>query len=371
MKKILLWTISIFLLLFITQITASTTEEISYKFDYHRGEILQTLEEEETKIEGLDEVEIYKKLEIKLNTGEKIEVEVRGLKSFTKQKYSDGDKVILASQKNYDDTTTYLIISYDRQNTVFLLFFVFLILSYLISPKKTTGALLGLIFSFVIIFNFLIPNIVAGGNPIFLSIISATMIIPVSFYLSHGFNTKTHISIVSTIIALVITGTLATIFMSLSKITGQGSEEAMFINTFIDGNINISGLLLAGVIIGTLGVLDDITISQSAIVEQITEVGKKIKQTEIFTRAMHIGRDHMASMINTLVLVYAGASMPILIIFTNSNLPLTYIISMETITMEIIRTLVGTIGLISAIPITTLIATVIFYNKKDLKKLLK
>jgi uncharacterized membrane protein len=361
-KTILLFTLFIFLFIFGSLGTVSASEEA--QMNYHRGQITAILEEEIIEIEGFEERQIYKKLEVEIisgeNVGDIIEVEVTSLESFADDEYEEGGRVILLSRTETDGTTAYSIISHDRQNTLLLLFLIFLGLAFIISSKKTIGAVLGLAFSFFIIFKFLIPNILAGSNPVIFSIFSAMIMIPVTFYLSHGINKKTSIAIVSTVIALIITGILATIFMSLTKITGQGLEEALFIRTAIGTEINIAGLLLAGIIIGTLGVLDDVTISQVAIVQQISEVAEKLQSKEIFTRAMSVGKDHMASMINTLVLVYAGASMPILIIFVSADSPLNYILSLETITMEIVRTLVGTIGLISAIPITTFLATIIF-----------
>ncbi len=335
----------------------------SENYNYHRGVIVEVLSEEEAQLEGIGQQSKTNLKVLLKDINEFVEIEVVGLKDFKTQTYEEGDRILVSEFISEDDTRIYSIIGYDRQNVLIVLFLIFLGLALIISLKKTSGAILGLIFSFFIIFTFLIPRILNGQNPVFISILAASIIIPVNFYLSHGFNKKTTIAIVSTIIALVITGLLSVLFMALANITGAGLEEAMIITTMVSDSINIEGLLLAGVIIGTLGVLDDITISQAAIVEQISEVGKKLDVKEVFLRAMSIGRDHMASMINTLVLVYTGASMPLLVIFVNAQLPLNYVISLEVVSMEIIRTLVGSVGLVAAIPITTFLASVIF--KKD------
>jgi len=160
----------------------------------------------------------------------------------------------------------------------------------------------------------------------------------------------------STFIALVITGILANVFVEVAKLTGYASEEAGFLQVAKQGMMNIRGLLLAGIIIGTLGVLDDITVSQAAIVQQLKEISSKISPKELFSRAMNIGRDHIASMINTLVLVYTGASLPLLLLFIDSSHSFSEVINYEIIAVEIIRTLVGSIGLIAAVPITTFLA---------------
>lgn len=337
------------------------------EFNYHRGVVKEIVSRNEIEVQGLDEIQVETILNVYIKEKDKfIEIETVGLKNFNVIEYKEGDRVILSEFITPQGDINYSIVSYDRQNTLLILFVAFLALALLISAKRTIGAVLGLMFSFYMIFSFLIPRILLGSNPVFVSIIVAIIIIPVNFYLSHGFNRKTSIAICSTIIALVITGLLALVFMNLANITGHGLEETMLITTMVDSVVNIEGLLLAGVIIGTLGVLDDVTISQVAIVEQISEVGKKLTLKEVFTRAMSIGKDHMASMINTLVLVYTGASMPLLIIFVNAQLPLNYVLSLEVVSIEIVRTLVGTLGLVSAIPITTFMASIIY--KKGLSK---
>jgi uncharacterized membrane protein len=149
---------------------------------------------------------------------------------------------------------------------------------------------------------------------------------------------------------------LATLFVNLSQLTGFTSEEAGFLQAYKPGLINMKGLLLSGIIIGVLGVLDDITISQSAIVEQLKKANQKLKPIELYQKAMSVGRDHIASMINTLILVYTGAALPLLLLFIDNPHPFSQVINYEIIADEVVRTLVGSIGLILAVPITTLLA---------------
>ena len=166
-----------------------------------------------------------------------------------------------------------------------------------------------------------------------------------------------------TLIALIITGILSSVFVEAARLTGFASEEAGFLRVARQ-MINIKGLLLAGIIIGVLGILDDITISQSAIVFQLKEANKKLKFNELYKRAMNVGQDHISSMVNTLVLVYAGASLPLLLLFIDNPQPFFEVINYEIIADEIVRTLVGSIGLILAVPITTLIAALVSNKKK-------
>ncbi len=210
--------------------------------------------------------------------------------------------------------------------------------------------------SFAILFIFVLPQIQAGKDPVLIAILASIIIIPVTFYMSHGFEKKITVSVIATFIALVITGLLSSFFVDLTHLSGTASEESMFLQMSNGIQYNLKGLLLAGIIIGTLGVMDDITVSQTAIVYQLHDLKNDLPFSELFKRSIQIGKDHIASMINTLVLVYTGASMPLLLLFMNNPRPFDEILNFELITTEIVRTLVGSIGLILAVPITTYLA---------------
>jgi uncharacterized membrane protein len=200
-------------------------------------------------------------------------------------------------------------------------------------------------------------------DPVLIATLASAMIIPITFYMSHGISKKTTIAVAGTLIALLITGLLGKLFSELAHLNGLSTEESGMLAVLKGGEINLKGILLAGIVIGALGVLDDITISQAAIVEQLREAASKAKFGEIYGRAMKVGRDHITSMINTLILVYAGASLPLLLIFVDNPHPLREIINYEFIAEEIVRTLVGSIGLIVAVPITTFLAAMAYRKK--------
>ena len=208
----------------------------------------------------------------------------------------------------------------------------------------------------LVIFKLLIPLIMQGWSPVLVSIMTSALIIPVTFYLSHGLNKKTSVAVVSTLISLVITGVLVLIFTETTKLTGFASEEAGFLQVQMGGEINIKGLLLAGMIIGTLGILDDVTINQAAIVEKLKEANKEMGFGELYKKAMSVGQDHISSMVNTLVLVYTGASLPLLLLFVDSSRSFGEVLNNEIVADEIVRTLVGSVGLMLAVPITTFLA---------------
>ncbi len=319
-------------------------------------ELPPTLQEEffEGRVETvLEEKENYQKLEVLVTSGsqkdEKMTVEVgREFQKVGQIKYGVGDEVVVSSFGYIAD--------FVRRRPLIWLFAIFAILVLLIGKLWGLSSLLGMGFSFLIIFKIILPQILAGRDPIFITILGSLLIIPATFYLSHGFNKKATLAITGTLISLIIAGLLSKIFVELTHLTGYASEEAAFLQITQDEIINVKGLLLAGILIGVLGVLDDITIAQTAVVEQLRQANPKLKPQEIFKRAMSVGQDHIASMVNTLVLVYAGASLPLLLLFVENPHPLSEIINYEIIAEEIVRTLVGSIALIMAVPITTFLA---------------
>jgi len=316
--------------------------------------ITQIIEEKEIVV--MDREQLYQKLELELSTPDhkKIIIENGNQPMASIIKYAVNDRV-LVNLITGPEGEEYVIIDFIRKDSLILLSIIFVIFLILVAKWKGVSSLLGMIFTFFIVFTFVLPRLLIGNNPILIAVGASLVIIPVSFYLAHGFNKKTTIAIISSIISLIITAALASIFTQIGHLTGLSSEEAGMLS--IDqGNLNMKGILLAGIVIGALGVLDDITISQAAIVDELATTAKLTKAKDLYSRSMVIGKDHITSMVNTLVLAYAGASLPLLLIFTNNPHPFSEIINYELIAEEIIRTLVGSIGLILAVPITTMIA---------------
>jgi len=315
-----------------------------------RGEVTEILEEKSDN-------NSYQKLKVRLDTGEDIVVESTFLETGKVLEFKRGNQVLL-QKLQIGETEKHIITDYYRANFLIFLFIVFVVLSVLIGKKYGFYSILAMGFSFLVIFKFILPQIVYGRNPVFITVLASLFIIPVTFYLSHGFNKKTHIAVISTIITLVVTSIITAVSVNAAHLTGYSSDEAMFLQI---GNqsINMKGILLAGIVIGFLGVLDDVTVSQSSVVEQLKKSNKNLSTLELYSSAIKVGRDHISSMTNTLVLVYAGASLPLLLLFINNPQPFGQVISMELIADEIVRTLVGSIGLILAVPLTTLIASVV------------
>ncbi len=288
--------------------------------------------------------------------GSEIEIENGIQGEVNTPRYRQGDKVLVTRTSGHQIADQFFITDFVRRDGLSLLFFIFLFLAIIIAKKRGLLSIVSLVISFAVIFNFVLPKISSGGNPVFVAILGSTIIVPVTFFLSHGFNRKTLIAATGALLAFVITGLLAHLFVGLTNLTGFSSEEAGFLQVAKRGSLDIKSLLLAGIIIGTLGVLDDITISQSAVVFRLRQANPKLKFIQLYRLAMDVGQDHISSMINTLVLVYTGASLPLLLLFVDNPRPFSEVINYEIIADEIVRTLVGSIGLILAVPITTVLA---------------
>lgn len=279
------------------------------------------------------------------------------------QNFKIKDKVIVLGSYNLSQQPVFYIVDFDRTNGLLILTAVFVIVTLLVGKKHGIFSILSMVFSFFVIAKFIIPNILLGSDPIFIALLGGLFISPVAFYLSHGFSMKTTVALAGTFAALILTGILSVIFVNLTKLSGVSSDEAMYVQSFVNQNINLKSLLLAGMIIGLFGILDDITISQAAIVDKLIKANSKMEFSELFLHAMDVGKDHIASLVNTLMLVYGGASLPLFLLFYNSNVSFAQAVNSETIATEVVRTLVGSIGLIASVPLTTFLACILLKKK--------
>lgn len=328
--------LSIFLILFFCLSLSPLFNSVNAQSNTTEGQVTKVIEEDGN----------YQKLEV-TSDDKKVIVENGLYDTSFNVKYKVGDKVVL---------TDGMITDYVRRPSLFLLLGIFLFLAILIAGKWGLTSIAGMAYSFYVIFVFILPMILKGYDAVVVAVVGSMFIIPVTFGLSHGLNRKTINAVIGTIISMIIVGLLSILFVNLARLTGFAVEEAGFLQYQLGGIINMKGILLAGIIISTLGVMDDITVSQASVVEELKRANPKLSKKELFLRSMRVGKDHISSMVNTLVLVYAGASLPLLLLFVNNPHPFSEVINYEIIADEIVRTLVGSIGLILAVPITTYIA---------------
>jgi uncharacterized membrane protein len=209
-----------------------------------------------------------------------------------------------------------------------------------------------------VLIGFLFPALLEGRAQVPVALVAAGVIALTSLYMTHGVSERTTVALLGTLAALCLTGLLASVFAAATRLTGFGSEDALYLRVVADA-VDIRGLVLAGIIIGSLGVLDDVTITQVSAVWQLHRANPSYGLVELYRSAVTIGRDHIASAVNTLVLAYAGAALPLLLYYTQLGRSLTDVAVREIVAVEIVRTLTGSIGLIAAVPLTTIVGAVV------------
>jgi len=278
-------------------------------------------------------------------------------------RFAPGDEVYVEVDKTPNNVLQAYYVDYVRTQPLLILLIAFVISMLIMGRWKGLGSLVSLVVSMVMIVGYVIPHILAGEDPVKVSLIGSVILLAATLYLTYGWNLKTHSSMLSIMVALLITGALSLFFVYLTRLTGYGDENTMYLMQFSSVPIDPRGLLLGGMIIGSLGVLDDLVTSQSAAVVEIHDANSSLGFRRTFQKAMRIGQDHVTATVNTLVLAYTGAALPLLLIFTLGNGSYSYFLNSEFLAEEIVRTLVGALGLIAAVPISTLLATVIILNQ--------
>jgi uncharacterized membrane protein len=262
-----------------------------------------------------------------------------------------GDGVVLIRLDN-SGGPEYSIIDHQRSTELWLLGAVFALAVIAFGRWRGLSALAGLGVTFAVLLWFVVPAILDGGSPLAVAIVGAAAIMLSVLYLTHGFNLTTTVAVAGTLVSLTITAALSAVVTAATHLSGVADDTASFLNV-TQGEVNMRGLLLAGIVIGSLGVLDDVTVTQSATVTELAAANPGYGLRRLYGAATRIGRAHVASVINTIVLAYAGASLPLLLLFASGGTPVGELLSGELIAQEMVRSAVGTIGLIAAVPVTT------------------
>lgn len=270
----------------------------------------------------------------------------------TTPQFKLGDTIIVSRQADAEPGFEYAFADRNRKRVLVWLASVFAIAVVVLGRLRGLAALGGLAVSFAVLLRFIIPAIVAGDSPLIVAVVGSAAIAFLAIYLAHGFSALTTVALLGTLGALAVTVAAAQLFVDLAEFSGFGSEEAIFLNV-AQGAINLNGLLLGGIVIGALGAIDDMTVTQASIVSELRDADPDMARGRLFAAAMRVGRAHVASTVNTLALAYAGASMPLLILFVLAQQSLGTVANGETVATEILRTLVGSLGLVVAVPLTT------------------
>jgi len=276
-----------------------------------------------------------------------------------------GQSVIL----NQNEAGELTVVEIYRLPILLLLGLIFIGVVLAVATFHGVKSLVALVATLAVIIGWLVPTLLTGHNPILTAILGCTVIGAISLYIGHGWGWKAHLSVMVITITLFTASALATVVINLTQLAGLGSHESYVLQYGPTNLLNFQGLLLAGIMLGTLGILDDIVISQIAIVFQLKAAQPKLVKTQLFKRALNVGKDHIASLVNTLILAYTGSNLPLfLLILGQDRWPWWVTLSNEAIAEEVVRTLVGSIALVLAVPLATLLACLAL-ERKTLKQL--
>lgn len=268
-----------------------------------------------------------------------------------------GERVIVLRTQEDPDPATYSIFDLDRTGWLEGLFFGFVLLVVVFGRKQGALALVGAAAGLLVLLFFVVPKILAGESALGVSLFGSAIIACATMLLAHGFRRRTFVALAGTLLSLACVGIFAWIAVTATQLTGLGTDDAFLLQFGPLGSLNLQGLLLAGIIIGAMGALDDVTTAQSAVVAELKEANPTFGFRELYRRGLSVGHEHIASLVNTLLLAYVGASFPMFLLLTmKTSLPLWVSLNSEFLAQEIVRTLVGSAGLVLAVPMTTALA---------------
>lgn len=349
----------------VVQDTKDTKDVLQEKEEIILARVLAVTEEVVKDVPNTETSALYQTLTLSLEEGNKIGEKVT--LTDTAFNVKKGDRVYLRHVTSFDGDEYYSMYDVYRVPQLLILLSIFFLAVLVVGKKKGLLSLIALFLSFGVIFKILFPSIVTGGNVILLSTLGALLSLFIAMFLTHGFGRVTVASFLGCSLSVLVTLLLSIYAVGSTSLTGFATEESVFLNLATKGGLDFTALLVGGIIIGVIGVIDDVAITQASVVNELRSANPTLSMTDLYRKAMNVGRDHMGAVINTLILAYTGSSLPLVLLLYVSDAPFVQLINREMITTEIVRTMVGSIGLLSAVPLTTLIAVLIIKkgNTKD------
>lgn len=272
--------------------------------------------------------------------------------------YTTGQEVVVAYAPKAPKDLQYSVSDVDRSLPMWILAGIFAFAVVIVGRLRGVLALVALAASFMVLTLFILPAILQGSNPLVVAVVGGSAIMLIALYMCHGLTARTSVAVLGTLASLLLIGLLGSVFINWALLTGNTDDMTGLVHSLYP-DIELHGLLLAGIIIGSLGVLDDVTVTQTAAVWELKEADPSAGWRKLYGAAMRIGRDHIASVVNTLVLAYAGAALPLLLLFSIAQSSVGTVATSEVVAEEIVRTLVGSIGLVASVPLTTLLAALV------------
>lgn len=333
-----------------------------------KAKVLEIRAEKTEEIPGLNISGINQSLRIEILEGEDEGRVVNISNDYIKLKV--GEVFFLRNEtRGEDQQKIYAVADQNRLPGIYVLIVLFILAVIFLGGIQGVRGFLSLIGSMILILYVLLPGILQGYSPVLITIGVSSLIIILGSYITHGFNKTTSSAVIGMIVTVVFTGLLAYIAIHMTKLSGFSSEEETYLNFNTQGSIDMIGLLFGGIIIGLLGVLYDSAIGQAISVEELHRIAPHVSRKVIYKRAVRIGREHIGALVNTLAIAYVGVSLPLLLLFYTSNgadtISVSATVNREIFVTEIVRIIVGSIGLILAVPVTTAITIWILMRNKN------
>ena len=273
------------------------------------------------------------------------------------ERFIEGSTVYVSIMEDFDGNDVWTVMSYSRENSLLLLFLVFVVVIIAVTGIRGLRATIGLAISFLILYFFAVPRISEGGSILLVAVITLGVLLVASTFITYGFNIKSFIAFLSTFLGIILIALLGYIVISWLNLSGLGEESsAMIADSMID-SIQLSSVFLLSIIIGALGVLDDVTVGQASSMIEIFETDKSLTSSELFKKSMNIGKDHIASMVNTLFIAYAGSSFTLIMLLSINTSDIRILLNTGFLVEEIVRTLVASIGLVLIVPLSAFFAS--------------
>lgn len=318
------------------------------------AEVLEIVSETERDIFGTDTSVAVQTIEAALLSGSKEGETITFENELTP--LAEGDVVYLNYIENFNGDEYYMFKDFKRQTQLFWLGAMFVGLLLVFAGRQGLRALVSLGLSVAAIFFLLVPLLLKGYDPALVSLGIAGVILAAVLFVTHGINPRSVIAFGGTFLAVMLTCALAWFWVSTMRLTGFGDDTAVYLNFSTNGTLDFAGLLLGSIVIGILGVLDDVSITQASVVQELRQANASLAGRELYQRAIRVGRDHVGSLVNTLALAYIGVSLPLVLLFANAQADIFLTLNQEIVAAELLRIIIGSMGLILAVPFTTMIA---------------
>ncbi len=339
-------------------------ELVQDKVTIVKAKVLDIIDQQVKTVPGTDVQSNYQTIKVQILEGDEKDKIVTVSNDYLSLKKGEVF-YLMHTENSLEGRDVYSVSEPYRLPAVLFFVILFIVLVLIFGGVQGIRGLLSLGGSLVLILYVLLPGILNGYSPILMSLGVSALIIIVGSYITHGFNKTTSSAVIGMIITVLFTGLLAYIAVHTARLSGFSNEEAVYLNFDTRGSIDFVGLLLGGILIGLLGVLYDVAIGQAISVEELHNVAPHLPRRTIFKRAIRIGREHIGALVNTLAIAYVGVSLPLLLLYLkSSDSSIGFTVNRELFSTEIIRTMIGSIGLVLAVPITTIIAVWILMRVK-------